>query len=163
MKREMAKMASPVQELFPRRSLLVEVQDIILLGLIPSNRNTNASTTTTPSTHWEFAKLFITVTYQGYNHSIYSDDFDIQTEKYAPFFSTRSELDDLGKKIDKQKKRFDTHSAYPWNYFSKHKRITLQKASYKKLAFCVKKERNSVRITFLLAQEEGFEPPWLLA
>ena len=31
------------------------------------------------------------------------------------------------------------------------------------LAFRNKKERNSVRITFLLAQEEGFEPPWLLA
>ena len=28
--------------------------------------------------------------------------------------------------------------------------------------FCRKKERNSVRITFLLAQEEGFEPPCLL-
>ena len=34
--------------------------------------------------------------------------------------------------------------------------------SFTLLALSIKKERNSVRITFLLAQEEGFEPPCLL-
>ena len=43
-----------------------------------------------------------TITYRGYDSSIYSEDFEIETENYATFFSVKSEMEDIIGRLDKQ-------------------------------------------------------------
>ena len=45
-----------------------------------------------------------TITYSGYNSSIYSENFEIETENYATFFSVKSEMEELFEKLDEQNK-----------------------------------------------------------
>lgn len=44
------------------------------------------------------------VIYKGWNESVYAEDFEIETQNYATFFSVNSDIEDLMKKIQEQTK-----------------------------------------------------------
>ena len=42
------------------------------------------------------------IEYNGWDNSIYAEDFEIEVENYATFFSTTTEIEDLKKKVEEQ-------------------------------------------------------------
>ena len=49
-------------------------------------------------------KIMGKIIYSGYNNSLYAENFEIETENYATFFSVSSETEDLIKKLNEQNK-----------------------------------------------------------
>jgi cell division protein FtsL len=47
------------------------------------------------------------IIYNGWDSSIYAEDFEVEVENYATFFSTKSEIGDLNKKIEEQTRELE--------------------------------------------------------